>query len=105
MNKSVPYSKPKGAEPFGSHELASGDTMLVRPTLGDKARDTRQGDAPALTTVIVNEEHSSGESQKGNQMATSVNVFTDKASLNFGGEHQYVYGIDDGAKKEVKRNA
>jgi len=26
---------------------------------------------------------------------TSANVNTDKVALNFGGEHQYVYGIDD----------
>ena len=91
MNKSIPCSKPEEVEPLGSHELASGDTMLVRPTLGDKAKNTRQGDAPALTTVTVNEEYSPQEIEEGNQTVTSANVNTDKASLNFGGEHQYVY--------------
>ena len=101
MSKST-ILKALGSGANGTHELAVREDKLVRPTLGDKAKDTRQGEAPALTTVTVNEEHSSGESQKGNQMATSVNVFTDKASLNFGGEHQYVCGIDNGAKEEVK---
>ena len=89
MNKSIPYSKLEEVEPLGSHELASGDTMLVRPTLGDKAKDTRQGEAPALNSVTVNEEYSSQEIEEGKHLATGVNVNTDKATLNFGGEQQY----------------
>ena len=85
MNKSIPYSKPEGVVSDDIHELASGDTMLVRPTLGDKAKNTRQGDAPALTTVTVNEEYSPQEIEEGKHLATGVNVNTDKASLNFGG--------------------
>ena len=100
MSKST-ILKALGSGANGTHEQAVCEDKLVRPALGDKAKDTRQGEAPALTTVTVNEEYSSQEIEEGKHLATGVNVNTDKATLNFGGEHQCVYGIDDGAKKEV----
>ena len=92
MDESVPYSKPEGVEPAGSHELASGDTMLVRPMLGDKAKDALQSEVPALDSATVNEEHSPRENEEGKHSATSVNVNTDRASLNLGKGHEYVEG-------------
>ena len=101
MSKST-ILKALGSGANGTHELAVCEDKLVRPTLGDMAKDTLQGDAPALNSATVNEEHSPQEIEEGKHLATGVNVNTDEASLNFGGEHQHVYGIDDGAKEEVR---
>ena len=101
MDESVPYSKLKGVVSDDIHELAVREDKLVRPTLGDMAKDTLQGDAPALNSATVNEEHSPRENEEGKHSATSVNVNTDKASLNLGEEHEYVYGIDDGLETGI----
>jgi len=92
------YQKPKGVEPKGSHELAVGDDMLVKPTLGGVAKDALQGNAPALNPATVEEEYSSHESEKGKHSVTNANVSTEMAPLNIG-KGLYIYGIDEGAKE------
>lgn len=99
--KNLPYSQSEGSESSDSHELASGDTMLVGPTLTRKLKTHLEMKFQSQALRLSEEEYSLQVIEEGKRSVTNANVSGRCALVNFDEEHRYVYGIDDGLEAGV----